>query len=403
MARACPERIGKCRYMNGHVKWSEIFFCRNRIKKIKTMKKLVPSILGVLREAADLTSRIQNDFITPATWEKSDKSPVTVGDLAVQTLVAARLESLTPEIPLIAEESSDLLQTEDGKKFLDVILKYVGKYIPEIQAEDVIRWISRGKNDDSLRGAPKFWTLDPIDGTKGFLRKEQYATALALVENAQVTLGFLGLPNLTWLKEKKEFLSAEPVKNTDCRINSPEKTLPVGTLVCALRGGGTWISALKDWNSAENSVISVSPDVEIPSAFERIYVSTHSDPKDASVLRSVEAGHTNLSQMDVLCEKIGVTGVVAMDSQAKYALLAAGKSDLLFRLISAKAPNYKEKIWDQAAGSIVVEEAGGKISDLDGRALDFSQGYNLKNNRGICASNGFLHPLALAAVREIDA
>lgn len=335
---------------------------------------LIQPILAVLREAADLTRRIQNDFITPATWEKKDKSPVTVGDLAVQALVAARLEETCPEIPLIAEESADLLLSEDGERFLAILLQYLEKYLPGVTAEKIVGWISRGKNDDSLKGAPCFWTLDPIDGTKGFLRKEQYATALALVENGEVMYGFLGLPNLTWQKETHDF-----------SMEKNEVGKPSGSLLYAKRGEGTWISTLEG------------------SDFERLRVSDHADPKDASVLRSVESGHTNLSQMDILCQQIGVTGVVAMDSQAKYAVLAAGKSDLLFRLISSKMPDYKEKIWDQAAGSIIVEEAGGRITDLDGRNLDFSLGSMLLDNRGICASNGELHELALEAILDIHA
>jgi 3'(2'), 5'-bisphosphate nucleotidase len=65
--------------------------------------------------------------------------------------------------------------------------------------------------------------------------------------------------------------------------------------------------------------------------------------------------------------------------------------------------DYREKIWDQAAGSIVVEEAGGIVTDLDGKPLDFSQGRTLKNNRGICASNGALHATALAALKAVKA
>ena len=115
-------------------------------------------ILSFLREAADLTRRIQNDFITPATWEKKDKSPVTVGDLAVQTLVAARLEALYPDVPLIAEESADLLLTDEGKRFLEIILQYVAKYIPDVTAETGVKWISRGKHDAARRDAPR---IDP--------------------------------------------------------------------------------------------------------------------------------------------------------------------------------------------------------------------------------------------------
>jgi len=92
-----------------------------------------------------------------------------------------------------------------------------------------------------------------------------------------------------------------------------------------------------------------------------------------------------------------------MDSQAKYAILAAGKGDLLLRLLSPSQPNYREKIWDQAAGSIIIEEAGGKVTDLHGHRLDFTTGRSLSNNRGILASNSLLHPSALAALRQIGA
>ena len=84
-----------------------------------------------------------------------------------------------------------------------------------------------------------------------------------------------------------------------------------------------------------------------------------------------------------------------MDSQAKYAVLAAGEGDVLLRLLSPSRPDYREKIWDQAAGSIVIEEAGGRITDLDGKPLDFSHGRTLAKNRGIVATNGHLHDAVL--------
>jgi 3'(2'), 5'-bisphosphate nucleotidase len=72
-------------------------------------------------------------------------------------------------------------------------------------------------------------------------------------------------------------------------------------------------------------------------------------------------------------------------------------------LLSPAKPDYREKIWDQAAGSIIVEEAGGKVTDLDGRELDFAQGRTLKKNRGICATNGIFHERALQALRAVQA
>ena len=136
----------------------------------------------------------------------------------------------------------------------------------------------------------------------------------------------------------------------------------------------------------------------------RVKVSALADAAGARLLRSFESGHTNVSQIDIFAENLGV-GVdpVRMDSQAKFAVLAAGHAELYLRLLSPSHPDYREKIWDQAAGSIVIEEAGGKVTDLDGRPLDFTLGRTLANNRGICGSNGVLHEAALNSLREIGA
>lgn len=92
-----------------------------------------------------------------------------------------------------------------------------------------------------------------------------------------------------------------------------------------------------------------------------------------------------------------------MDSQAKYAVLAAGAGELYLRLLSPSKPDYRERIWDQAAGSILVEEAGGRVTDLHGLPLDFSQGRKLSRNHGILASNGLLHQVTLDGLRSVGA
>jgi 3'(2'), 5'-bisphosphate nucleotidase len=213
------------------------------------------------------------------------------------------------------------------------------------------------------------WNLDPIDGTKGFLRGEQYAVALALVMGGRVQVGVLGCPNLT-AASRPEIGGA-------------------GALVVAGRGQGAWITALSG--------------VE-PGPFERLYVSQVSQSSQARILRSVESGHTNVDQIGEFARLLEVEApAVSMDSQAKYAVLAAGQGDLYLRLLSTEKPNYRERIWDQAAGAIIIEEAGGRVTDLDGQPLDFTTGRTLKNNRGILASNGLLHPVALSALRRLGA
>jgi 3'(2'), 5'-bisphosphate nucleotidase len=138
--------------------------------------------------------------------------------------------------------------------------------------------------------------------------------------------------------------------------------------------------------------------------FTQVHVSDIIDPAAARYLRSYETGHTNVDQLDVIAEAMGVKAEpVRMDSQAKYAILACGKGDAIFRLISAKQPDYKEKIWDQAAGMVIAQEAGGRVTDLDGKALDFRQGRMLTENRGVLVTNGYLHDASLAAIRAAKA
>ncbi|MBM3290050.1 MAG: 3'(2'),5'-bisphosphate nucleotidase, partial [Candidatus Hydrogenedentes bacterium] len=134
----------------------------------------------------------------------------------------------------------------------------------------------------------------------------------------------------------------------------------------------------------------------------RLRVSNITSTADARVLRSVDAGHTNVGRVAQLMDTLEVTAQpVLMDSQAKYAVMAAGDGDLLYRLLTKAQPDYREKIWDHAAGSLIIEEAGGRVSDLTGQPLDFTQGRALENNVGIVASNGHLHETALAAIRSV--
>jgi len=314
------------------------------------------------RQAALLVKDIQAEMVTDA-LTKDDRSPVTIADFAAQALVAHLLKSTFPEDVLVGEEDAATLREEDGQKTLSMITKYVKTRIQKLNKEDVADLIDYGAKEPAKR----FWTVDPIDGTKGFLRGEQYAVALALVEDNQVQIGALACPNLS--------------DGFKPEIGGP------GSLIIAQRGKGAWTTSLA--GSLE---------------FTQIKVSDIDDPKNARFLRSFESGHTNVSQLDVIGDVMGVSAdPVRMDSQAKYGVLAAGGGDIIFRLISERMPDYKEKVWDQAAGSIVCEEAGGKITDLDGNPLDFSQGRTLLKNRGVVASNGKLHNLALQAIRTAKA
>ncbi|MBN1231312.1 MAG: 3'(2'),5'-bisphosphate nucleotidase [Anaerolineales bacterium] len=318
--------------------------------------------LNIVREASKLVKTIQKEMIGDA-LTKDDRSPVTIADFASQALVGRALMQEFPNDPLIGEEDSAELKSAGKASTLDQITAFINAHGIEVGKEEICDWIDHG----SAESGERYWTVDPIDGTKGFLRGEQYAVALALVENGIIQVGVLGCPNLTdgYIQE----------------IGGP------GSLVIAARGQGTWTTPL--FTEGE---------------FRQLKVSDRANPADARFLRSYESGHTNVSQLDIIGEEMGVSAEpVRLDSQAKYAILASGAGDCLFRLISEKMPDYKEKIWDQAAGAIVTEEAGGKITDLDGNPLDFTQGRKLLRNRGILASNTLLHQPALDAIKKVKA
>lgn len=316
--------------------------------------------LSAVRQASLLAAEVQRqrhlDTVT-----KGDLSPVTVADYAAQALIGQIIDLYFPDDPLVGEENSAALLEPENAETLAAVTSLMASAIGEVDSAQVCRWIDRGEADP----ADRFWTLDPIDGTKGFLRGDQFAVALALLEGGEVRLGVLGCPNL----------------GPDLLPDLARR----GTLIVAARGEGSWALPL------EGDATPV-----------RLHVSGLESPASARLFRSYEAGHTNVSQVDQVAEDLGVRAEpVRMDSQAKYAMLASGQGEVLMRLLSPAKPNYREKIWDQAAGAVIVEEAGGQITDLWGNPLDFSAGKTLARNRGVLATNGVLHERFLKSVKKV--
>ena len=88
-----------------------------------------------------------------------------------------------------------------------------------------------------------------------------------------------------------------------------------------------------------------------------------------------------------------------MDSQAKYGSIARGAGDLYLRLPSSKT--YVEKIWDHAGGDLIVREAGGEVTDVDGKRLDFGLGRRLEANKGVVAAPKDVHSHVVEAVKSV--
>jgi HAL2 family 3'(2'),5'-bisphosphate nucleotidase len=307
--------------------------------------------LACVREAARACQSVQSQ-ITPEVLAKKDRSPVTVADYASQAIICERLRQAFPRDPIIAEEDSASLASAD-RRLLDQITAEVRKVHPSATDSRVCEWIDRGCANSF---SDRFWTLDPLDGTKGFLRGQQYAISLALIVRGRIRVGVLGCPNL-------------PLH-------------PGGTELGALFG------ATHEHGAFAESLHSLGPQ-------SRLHVSTTGEAKSAIFCESVESEHSSHSTAATISRNLGMTrSPVRMDSQAKYAVVARGEADIYMRLPTRA--DYEEKIWDHAAGVLILLEAGGAVSDIDGVALDFTRGRTLSANRGILATNGKLHS-ALAA------
>lgn len=294
-----------------------------------------------------------------AALAKEDKSPVTVADFAAQAVVASVLQHAFGADPLVGEESADALRGEANAAMRRQVATVVGEALgAEVSEDHAMAWLDRG---NSRGDEERYWVLDPVDGTKGFLRGGQYAIALALIERGEVVAAILG-----------------------CPAYEHAAAAGIGILIAAEKGRGAFELPLHGAATATRR------------ALRRARIG------DFAALRmceSVESGHTDQGVAASVVADLGMRGhPLRMDSQAKYAAVARGDADVYLRLPTRK--DYREKVWDHAAGALVLTESGGAVTDVDGLPLDFSCGVTLARNRGVVASIAADHGRIVDAVQR---
>ncbi len=308
-----------------------------------------------VERACRLCAEVQNSAAVRSV-EKEDKSPVTIADFGSQALICSTLHKVFPHDRIVGEEDAGVLR--QSTSLADEIAGLAVKYDSSLAKDTLISSIDAASGEADYTG--RYWTVDPIDGTKGFLRGEQYAVALALVENGRVVLGILGCPNYV-----------------PARYGGKQG----GSLFYGVMNEGSRLMNLHDHSTAAIQVDGIT------------------DPASARFCESVERAHASHEEHAKISNVIGLQAEpFRIDSQAKYAAVSCGEASLYLRL--PRSSSYREKIWDHAAGSIVVTEAGGRVTDFSGRPLDFTLGRKLEDNYGILASNGCLHEKALAAIES---
>jgi 3'(2'), 5'-bisphosphate nucleotidase len=319
--------------------------------------------LQAVAEAALVARAVRAELDPREAATKADHSPVTVADLASQALVRLSLAETLPADGLMGEEDSRPLAADP--QLADAVLARGHARRPGPTLGEVMGALDRC--DDPGGPVRRWWALDPIDGTKGFLRDEQYAVALALIEDGAVVLAAMACPNL-------------PLHGVPAGPGGGE-----GCLFVAERGAGARMLRLVEWDDK--------------TAGDAIAAAIPASPPEARYAESVEAGHSDQSGSARIARALGITAEpLRLDSQTKYAVVARGDASIYLRLPHG---DYRENVWDHAAGWLIVSEAGGRVSDVDGRPLDFTTGRRMTANRGVVATAAPIHGAVLEAVRSV--
>lgn len=315
---------------------------------MSSVPNLEMALLAVER-ACRITRDLQDDLPTDGSRTKADRTPVTVADYAAQAAVGLTLGGI-----FVGEESASGLESDPA--LAERALEAARLEWPELERSTFLDAIRLGEGATRPEG---FWTLDPVDGTKGFLRREQYCVSLAWVEGGEPKLGVLGCPRLA---------------------AAPGQVAGEGALVWAERGAGA------RWSPLDRPSESTRFETPLPRARIRI-------------AESAEAAHTDQTLGPSLLARAGLEGdaPVRVDSQVKYAIVARGDAEVFLR---RPRSGYVEAIWDHAAGSLISSEAGCVVTDLSGRTLDFGHGRRLEQNDGMLVAPAELHERLLTALGE---
>jgi len=208
---------------------------------------------------------------------KDDRSPLTAADRASHAVIERGLRGHFPEIPVLSEEGRDIPYTE-------------------------------------RRHWQRFWLVDPLDGTKEFIKRNgEFTVNIALVEDQTPVAGVVYVP-------------------------------VTGRLYLGIRGAGAWCQ--EEGGVAE--AIRVRPSVA-GEGLAVVMSRSHPSP-----------------ELDAYLRGVAVAERVSVGSSLKFCVVAEGRADLYPRL----GPTME---WDTAAGQAVVEAAGGSVRQLDGSPLRYNK------------------------------
>ncbi|KAK9938192.1 hypothetical protein M0R45_014945 [Rubus argutus] len=261
----------------------------------------------VVHMACSLCQRVQEGLVSASSDQvksKVDDSPVTIADWSVQATVSWILSEFfgSQNVSIIAEEDVETLSKADSVGLLQAVVNTVNECLAgapkyglkspskALTPSQILEAISRCNSIGGPKG--RHWVLDPVDGTLGFVRGDQYAVALALVEDGKVVIGWGGV---------------------DAATHSGDKNF--------------------EW----------------PNSAKLIRVSSIDDPALATSCEPVEKANSNHSFTEGLAHSVGLRKKpMRVYSMVKYAAIARGDAELFMKFARS---GYKEKYGIMLRGS----------------------------------------------------
>jgi 3'(2'), 5'-bisphosphate nucleotidase len=322
-----------------------------------------------VQRAAVLTKKMLRQ-LDKGTISKSDSTPVTIADFAAQALLICAIHHNFPVDTFVGEEAADTLRKDvDLQKRVWDLVNATYLDDPEIEkllsrpasAEEMLDIIDLGCGPGGREG--RVWMLDPIDGTAAFMKGEQYAISLALVEDGFEKVGVVGCPNL----------NLEGGKVHEKQVDKEG----YGLMLSALQGHGAIIRQISSG--------ALEPERKLEKVADIM------KKEDLHWVESTSSSSNDIEKQREIAGELGISwpGTDLYSSQMRYIALAVGAGNTSVTV--PKTRNKKSWVWDHAGGHLILKESGATVTDLNGKEIDFGAGRYLGENHGRVVAPASMH------------
>lgn len=338
--------------------------------------------LKALQASAALCQRIVASWDS-LTAQKDDLTLVTVGDLALQALLAIILKEEFPDDAIVGEEDGSLLRKDAqlGEKvqlFVNEALRKEkhndGRYQWQ-SFEQIYDLLDKtGKHELKANGVGKVWVIDPIDGTRNFVRGHMFAINIALLVDGKQVLSALGCP-------RTSIDATAPLHNQDV------DPAGIGCMIFAVKDHGAFAAPL------DSDILELQP--------RKLQNCSSTKDDIRFVTKAGLVKHGDVRVHELIAGRLNAVypGCDLLPWTLRWAMLAMGLGNATVWVYKSK--DYCPKLWDHAGAMLLFEETGGLITDVLGKPIDLTTGAELSANVGFVAGTVASHELILKTTQQV--